>query len=151
MIEVAVRARSIGFAGLSALVDDRVFVERVPQRRLRDGEPEYPYIVIGRGETDRERDLDGYAGLTHANIGVDIYAKQTASALGAEHVRQVAEQFRQCWDGWSGTQSGIAVQWAELQSESYSTEEADEGAEEPVQHASISLRISYPESAPALT
>lgn len=69
MIEQALRALFTGDAGLAALLDKRVYPERLPQN------PRYPALTAAIVAGQSTYSMDGASGLANPRIQVDCYAE----------------------------------------------------------------------------
>ena len=98
MIEQAIYSRLSGFAGLTALVGDRISHEVTPQD---DG---YPQVVFNRVSTRRYPAMGSNAGVATSRVQVNIYG---ATALSAQ---ETAVQVRAALSRWRGTAGGVTVQ-----------------------------------------
>jgi hypothetical protein len=105
VIEKAIYVRLTGFAGLAALVGDKVF-----PLRARPGVAA-PYIVYSRVSGQRVRSLAGPSGLARPRFQFDCYGGTYAE------LRDVATQLRLALDGFRGTVAGVRIGGASLQNE----------------------------------
>lgn len=96
IVEEALAARLEGFAGLSALVADRIYPLALPQ------EPTPPAVVFLKVSGPRDLTQSGASGLVNPRFQVDAWAATYSSA------KAVAEQVRLALIGFSGTMGGAS-------------------------------------------
>ncbi len=89
MISEALVTRLEGFAGLAALVADRIYVSVLPQN------PTYPAITYQRISGPRVENLQSHSGLAHPRFQFSCFARTAAEAVAVrEQVRLALEGFR---------------------------------------------------------
>lgn len=99
MIGSAVYARLANFAGLTALVGDRIYPIRAPQNVT------LPYVVYAeQAPIDESPNLEDSGGLLTSRVQVDAWGTT------AKQAAQVGDQARKALRDFSGTVGGIAVQ-----------------------------------------
>lgn len=102
MSEVALRARLLAVAGVSALVGTRVYPVILPQN------PTFPAITYQRIGGRRESSFAGPIGLAGPLYRLDCWGG--AAGTGYAAAKGLANAVRLALDGWKGVVSGITVQ-----------------------------------------
>ena len=98
-IETALVTYLNGQSTLSALISNRLYALRAPQKVV------YPFVIYQRISTERNLTHDLTAsGLTTPRIQFDVYGKTYKSAL------EVMDVLRETLQGLSTTMSGVMVQ-----------------------------------------
>ena len=92
-------------AGVAALVVDRVYHEGMPQNVV------YPAVAYAKTSVERFQTLAGPSSLVKARVGVDVWAKTSASAIA------VAEAVKLALDGVTGSLGGTSIQSCTYDSE----------------------------------
>ncbi|HEY1118779.1 MAG TPA: DUF3168 domain-containing protein [Acidimicrobiales bacterium] len=88
-LRAAVHARLMGSAALAAVVDDRVFHARIPQRK------DWPAVVFTTPSRSYGSNLGGGDGTSTANVQVDCWAPTAdAAERAAEAVRLAFHGYR---------------------------------------------------------
>lgn len=107
-IEAAVIQHLLAHPGVAALVGDRIYPMRLPQR------PTYPALTCQKVSGPRVTAKDGPAGLAQARMQVSCWAKSYPDA------KAVAEQVRRALAGFSGVMGGaggVKVEMTQLENE----------------------------------
>lgn len=104
-VEEAIHSRLIGFAGLAALVEARVYPAKLPQGVT------YPAVRYARISGPRARSHDGASGLATPRFQIDAWAKTYSEA------KAVAKQIRLAMDNFKGTVAGVVIHAAFLDSD----------------------------------
>ncbi len=97
MVEKAIIARLKGFAGLTALVSQRIYSAIAPQGVVS------PYVTLFRVSAGRESAMGADIGIVRARIQVNSWGTTYASA------KDTAEQVRGALQRFSGTSASIVV------------------------------------------
>jgi hypothetical protein len=105
MIEEAIFTQLNGWAGLSALAEDRIYPMTAPQNAAT------PFITYQRISGPRLRSLLGASGQANPRIQIDVYGASYASA------KAVAEQVRLALDNFRGTVAGVVIRACSLESD----------------------------------
>ncbi len=128
MIGKALAARLEGFAGLTALIDTRLYRIKTPQN------PTLPYVRFQKITNPREKAMVQSPGLGHARFQLDVYGAKE------EDVRAVEYQLRLALEDWSGTAAGMVIQLIEyLDDSDHDEAEVDEF------RASVDVLVHYEE------
>ncbi len=99
-IEIAIRARLAGFAGLSALVGTRIYPNFIPEGSTL---PAIAYEVIS---AERESAMGADIGTSHFRIQLTIFA---TSYSETGQLLDVATQTRLALQRFSGTVAGVEI------------------------------------------
>ena len=105
-IEEAVYARTVGDAGVAALIGTRCYPLVVPQ------DAAMPAIAYQRISGAPERSHSGFSGVSETRFQFTCEANSYASA------KAVAQALRRCWESFAGTVSNIAIGGAFVENES---------------------------------
>lgn len=137
MVEKAINARLLAFAGVTALVVARVYPELAPQNAV------LPYVVYTRVDTEHLMTKDNAAGLASARIQINSVA---ATYLKA---KQLAEQVRLALQGWAGTGNGVTVNVILPQNEFDSPVMAGDATDEARHRVIQDFKVWFVESNPS--
>src|SRR5262245_44537235 len=96
-LEEAVYARLSGFAGLSALVSARIYLDKAPQGGV------FPLVVFQRISALRTSAMGVDTGVVRARIQTTSWATTPGSA------KNIKEQVRYALQRWMGTAAGVVV------------------------------------------
>jgi len=97
MIEDAIYSKMSGFAGLSALVGNRIYPMHLPQK------PTYPCVAYRRVSSKPVNLLSNDSDIMTAVFDIASFSKSADSCYS------VADQIRLCLQRWQGTESGIII------------------------------------------
>lgn len=111
MIEQALYAILSGHAGLSSLVDNRIYPIVLPQGPL------LPAVTYQRVSGEREETHDGPSGLARPRFQVSCWAQILPGVNAFDQARAVAEQVRLALDGYQGTAGGVQIEVIQLENE----------------------------------
>lgn len=133
-IGIALRARLLADATVSAVISTRVYPSRLPQSPML---PSVVYHLISGAD---ECHLGGLVGVAHARLQIDCYAltRIAASALSTK-VRDAL-----CAGSGRGTWGTVYVQGATPQGgERYQTQDRGDGSDDPLHLSMRDYLISF--------
>jgi len=123
-IEEAVYARTVGDAGVAALIGTRCYPLVVPQ------DATMPAIMYQRISGSPERSHSGFSGLSETRFQFTCEADTYASA------KAVAQALRRCWESFAGAVGSIAIGGAFVENE---TDGYSEETPAPVVRMDVSI------------
>ncbi len=103
-ISSAIRDVLIDDAGVSALVEDRIYPQVLPQK------PTFPAITLQQLDSPPIDDITGHAGLHRSIFQIDAWAQSQASS------NLLAEKIRLALSGYTGEPLGVKVRGIRLES-----------------------------------
>jgi hypothetical protein len=102
MIETSLYAYLAAYAGLAALVSDRIYPVIAPQGSTK------PCLVYTKIGNDRKHSMQGYSGLQETRIQISCFAElyETVGAVvGAKDVAAQVVAAMEAWEGSAGIQA----------------------------------------------
>ncbi len=129
-IEEAFSAYLLAYAGLTALIGARLYPEELPQ------DEDLPAVTFQCISDVKLHSLTEQLGLEQPNYQFTAYANTRLSA------RSVAEQIKAALCDYSGTMSGVTVQYIELQTELSSLVSTSDGTVS-MHTVDLDFQISY--------
>jgi len=133
-VESEIYTRLTTFAGLMALISDRVYPNLLPQ------EPTYPAISYRRVTADRPHAMGVDAGVVFARFQFDVWDEDDeAGDAGYDSAKAVAEQVRLALQRWRTTADTI------VQDTLFLTEQDLYEDELKVHHIAMDFQIIYEE------
>ena len=134
-IEAVIFTRLSGFAGLSALVSDRIYPVTLPQN------VEMPAVTVALVSDIRIQAMGGFTGLVRARYQVTSWSGEhdDGTAGNPDEAVAVAKQLISALDGWTNT-VGTVVQHSEVINKLQRHE-----ADTQTYFVPVDVRISYEE------
>ncbi len=143
MIRQDIKTYLGAFAGLTALVAQRIYLSVIPPSETPYAN--LPAVVFRRANGGHEHDLDGAAGYAAPDFEFHVIGRR------ATDVEAICEQLRLALQGYRGTMGSSTIQRCTLEDESDDYFESETGDDVGFYRTVLRYTIGYTETIPSFS